>query len=726
MTGRFRRVALGTAVLLTVLAAPVASAPGDPTVRFSAAGDFSAGAAATSVFTLIGSLDNDFHAALGDLSYGTTGNEEAWCTAVKNGVGEGYPFELVSGNHESNGQNGNLNDFSACLPNQLPGLRGTYGRQYYVDVPANAPLVRYVAVSPGIPFTTTGTLSYAVGTAQYNWTSAAIDGARAAGIPWVVVGNHTPCLSLGEYACEMGSDLANLLLAKKVDLVLNGHEHIYQRTKQLTTRAGCTTLVPGTFNASCVVDSDNSLAAGAGTVFATIGTGGINQRNVNTADPEAGYFAAYAGANVNPTFGVLDFSVTADLLTADFRRASGGTFTDSFTITRGAPPPNQPPVAAFTPTCSQLACSVNAAASDDPDGTIASYAWQFGDGSTGTGVTSSRTYAAAGTYTITLTVTDDDGATDTTTRSVTVAPTPNQSPTASFTSSCTDLVCSFNGTGSNDPDGSIASYAWNWGDATAAGSGATPSHTYAAAGTYPVTLTVTDNNGATGTTTTSVTVTAPPPVTVLAADAFGRTLASGWGSADTGGAWTFSGSATNLSVGSGVGQVRLNAGSGPWLALAAVSSSSTDLSTTIGLDKAVTGSGVYVALNGRRVAGVGDYRAKVHYTSNGAVGLSLQRTNATNAETVLVAETVVPGITMALGDRLQVRMQVTGTSPTTVRARIWKAGTTEPTTWQKTATDSTAGYQVPGAVGLYNYLSGTATNAPLTVSFDDLRAVPGP
>ena len=659
------------------------------------------------------------------MSYGTTGNEEAWCTAVKNGVGEGYPFELVSGNHESNGQNGNINDFSACLPNQLPGLRGTYGRQYFVDVPASAPLVRYVAVSPGIPFTT-GTLSYAVGTAQYNWTSAAIDGARAAGIPWVVVGNHTPCLSLGEYACEMGSDLANLLLAKKVDLVLSGHEHIYQRTKQLTTRAGCTQLVPGTFNASCVVDSDNSLAAGAGTVFATVGTGGINQRNVNTSDPEAGYFAAYAGLNVNSTFGVLDFSVTADVLTADFRRAAGGTFTDAFTITRGAPPANQPPVAAFTPTCTQLACTVNASASADPDGTIASYAWQFGDGGTGTGVTSSRTYAAAGTYTITLTVTDDDGATDTTTRQVTVAPTPNQPPTASFTTSCTDLVCAFNGTGSSDPDGTIASYAWNWGDATADGSGATANHTYAAAGTYTARLTVTDNNGATGTTTTPVTVTAPPPVTVLAADVFGRTLASGWGTADTGGAWTNSGSATALSVGGGVGQVRLNAGSGPWLALAGVSSSATDLVSTVALDKVPTGSGAYVSLNGRRVAGVGDYRAKVHYTSNGGVWLSLQRATAANVETVLAAETQVPGITMAAGQQLLVRVQVTGTSPTTIRARVWKAGTTEPTTWQKTVTDSTAGFQAAGGVGLYLYLSGSATNAPIAFSFDDLKAIPAP
>ena len=725
MTGRFRRVALATAVLLTVLAAPVASAPGDPTVRFSAAGDFSAGGNATSVFNLIGSLDNDFHAALGDMSYGATGAEDAWCNAVKAGVGEGYPFELVSGNHESNGQNGNINDFSACLPNQLPGLKGTYGRQYYVDVPANAPLVRYIAVAAGIPFTT-GTLSYAVGTPQYTWTAAAIDSARAAGIPWVVVGNHTPCLSLGQYACEMGSDLANLLLTKKVDLVLGGHEHLYQRTKQLTTRAGCTQLVPGTFNTSCVVDSDNDLAAGAGTVFATVGTGGINQRDVNTTDPEAGYFAAYAGLNINPTFGVLDFSVTADVLTANFRRAAGLTFTDAFTITRGAAPPNQPPVADFTPTCSQLACSVNASASSDPDGTISSYAWQFGDGGTGTGVTSSRTYAAAGTYTITLTVTDDDGDTASTTRSVTVAPTPNQPPTASFTNSCTDLACTFNGTGSSDPDGSIASYAWNWGDGTADGTGSTPSHTYAAAGTYTVRLTVTDNNGATGTTTTPVTVTAPPPVTVLAADAFGRTLASGWGTADTGGAWTNSGSATALSVGSGVGRVTLNAGSGPWIALAGVSSSSTDLSATIALDKVASGSGAYASLNGRRVPGVGDYRAKVHYTSNGGVWLSLQRATAANAETVLAAETQVPGITMAAGEKLLVRVQVTGTSPTTVRARVWKSGTTEPTTWQKTATDSTAGYQAAGSVGLYLYLSGSATNAPITMSIDDFKAVPFP
>ena len=68
---------------------------------------------------------------------------------------------------------------------------------------------------------------------------------------------------------------------------------------------------------------------------------------------------------------------------------------------------------------------------------------------------------------------------------------------------------SFNGSGSRDPDGSIASYRWDWGDGTSAGSGATPSHTYASSGTFTVRLTVTDNAGATGTATTTASIQAP-------------------------------------------------------------------------------------------------------------------------------------------------------------------------------------------------------------------------
>jgi subtilisin family serine protease len=89
----------------------------------------------------------------------------------------------------------------------------------------------------------------------------------------------------------------------------------------------------------------------------------------------------------------------------------------------------------------------------------------------------------------------------------------NTPPTASFTYSCTDLTCSFNGTASSDPDGSITGYAWNFGDGST-GSGVTASRTYASSGTRTVTLTVTDNGGATGSTSQSVSVTAPGGSTI--------------------------------------------------------------------------------------------------------------------------------------------------------------------------------------------------------------------
>jgi subtilisin family serine protease/chitodextrinase len=172
--------------------------------------------------------------------------------------------------------------------------------------------------------------------------------------------------------------------------------------------------------------------------------------------------------------------------------------------------PNVPPTASFTSSCTGLNCSFNGAGSSDTDGAVASHAWDFGDGSGGSGMNASHTYAAAGSYSVKLTVTDDDGATGETTRSVVVtSPAANTPPSASFTFSCSGLNCSFNGSGSSDGDGSIVNYAWNFGDGGSA-AGSTASHTYAAAGTYTVGLTVTDDDAATGTTSQAVTVTAPP------------------------------------------------------------------------------------------------------------------------------------------------------------------------------------------------------------------------
>jgi PKD repeat protein len=89
----------------------------------------------------------------------------------------------------------------------------------------------------------------------------------------------------------------------------------------------------------------------------------------------------------------------------------------------------------------------------------------------------------------------------------------NLPPTAAFLSAPaaprTDDAVDFDGRSSSDPDGSIATYAWDFGDGTT-GSGATPTHAYATAGIYRVTLTVTDDMGDTGTVAHEVMVSAPP------------------------------------------------------------------------------------------------------------------------------------------------------------------------------------------------------------------------
>ena len=106
-----------------------------------------------------------------------------------------------------------------------------------------------------------------------------------------------------------------------------------------------------------------------------------------------------------------------------------------YTLGTGGVVANQPPKASFTTSCTQLVCSLDGSGSTtDSDGTIASYAWTFGDGGTATGATANHTYAAAGTYPVTLTVTDNGGLTGSSTQSLTVAALPgNQPPTASFT-----------------------------------------------------------------------------------------------------------------------------------------------------------------------------------------------------------------------------------------------------------------------------------------------------
>lgn len=313
---------------------------------FSVAGDHGS----TSNSRTIASLDAlareavNVHLGVGDLSYMSPGTETQWCNFVKSKVGSSFPFEIVAGNHESDGLNGLIDNFAVCLPNQIAGMVGTYAKEYYVDYPTSSPLARLIMVSPDLDFTNGGFYEYKVGNTHYNWLSNAIDSARAAGIRWLIVGMHKNCITMGTKPCEIGTDVMNLLFSKKVDLILQGHDHNYQRSKQLTCAQ------TNAFNASCVVDdgADNQYAKGAGSVLVIAGTFGQGQYTINTGDSEAGYFAKWMGSNINSTYGFVKFTVTPDQLTSQFVRSTGGTFSDAFTIASGPITPG--PTATPTPT----------------------------------------------------------------------------------------------------------------------------------------------------------------------------------------------------------------------------------------------------------------------------------------------------------------------------------------------------------------------------------------
>jgi hypothetical protein len=145
-----------------------------------------------------------------------------------------------------------------------------------------------------------------------------------------------------------------------------------------------------------------------------------------------------------------------------------------------------------------------------------------------------------------------------------------------------------------------------------------------------------------------------------------------------------------------------------------VSSQDTEVRTSLNLVRPTTGS-AYIAVIGRRI-GSASYGARIVVAPSGSVKLQIRRTNTT------VVDLIVPGLTYTPGNRLQLRLQVTGVSPTAIRAKVWKVGTAEPSTWQVSKSDSTAGLQSVGSIGLVLYSGSNAVPSPLVVSVEELWA----
>ena len=309
----------------------------DGSFFFTASGDFGGNSETQKVLQQINPKfsKSSFHLALGDLSYDQITPESAWCDFVKENVSGDFPFMLLSGNHEDNGPNGDIDEFVKCLPSKIEGVVGEYGKQYYFDYPKESPIARFILISPNLDFGD-GVQNFTEGSEEYTWLSDVINKSRME-VKWVIVAMHKPCITVGVKECESGADLTNLLLEKRVDLVLMGHDHNYQRTKQLYKDNTC---VEASSSLDCVRfyedDQGDTYYKGFGRIFLTAGTSGAGLYKIFPGDSEMGYFAKAAGFGSGLGHGFVRIEVSELDLTSEYVDVTG-TFADTFRLSRSIP-----------------------------------------------------------------------------------------------------------------------------------------------------------------------------------------------------------------------------------------------------------------------------------------------------------------------------------------------------------------------------------------------------
>ena len=206
--------------------------------------------------------------------------------------------------------------------------------------------------------------------------------------------------------------------------------------------------------------------------------------------------------------------------------------------------------------------------------------------------------------------------------------------------------------------------------------------------------------------------------TTVAQDPFTRAVTTGWGTADVGGAWSMGqGPSSALSVAAGEGSLHTPAGYANLRVVNLASTPTRDVDATVKMTiSGVQGSGgsAYGALLLRRQSDGSYYRVGLWALATGKLIMHSQTS---------AGETVAPdadtGIAFTPGAYM-LRVQLQGANPTTLRAKAWKPGATEPSTWL-TETKITRGPQVAGALGVRTSVA--STTAPVTFKLDDLRVM---
>ncbi|MFT3888297.1 MAG: right-handed parallel beta-helix repeat-containing protein [Arachnia sp.] len=204
-------------------------------------------------------------------------------------------------------------------------------------------------------------------------------------------------------------------------------------------------------------------------------------------------------------------------------------------------------------------------------------------------------------------------------------------------------------------------------------------------------------------------------------DSFSRSAKGSWGKASTGESWSVN-KTSGVGVTGKTGYLDAVRGSTRQALLKSLRLTGADTKVQVNLGTLPSkGTGTRVSILGRIVPSQGVYSAKAIVATNGITTLQVLRSDKSGKETVLKSSRL--GFKVTAGKAYQIRLQVTGTKPTTIRAKVWPAGSSEPSKWNVSTTDKTAALQAAGYVGLKAYQSDSA-NRTTRVSFDNLTVAP--
>jgi hypothetical protein len=200
-------------------------------------------------------------------------------------------------------------------------------------------------------------------------------------------------------------------------------------------------------------------------------------------------------------------------------------------------------------------------------------------------------------------------------------------------------------------------------------------------------------------------------ITPAVLDTFTRTVANGWGTADTGQTWTTSGgSAADYSTQGTDGVHSLGAINSNRFTLVPSPTADVDLQMDVATSALATGGPQYTHLIARATDVNNHYNARIAFNADQSLTLVLEK-RVGGAQTDL-ATVPIPG-THAAGVFFTLRFQVQGA---TLRAKAWPRGQVEPPIWQATATDTSQ--TAAGSIGVRSILDGANTNTlPVTFTY---------